>query len=456
MHEVGRRVVALGVVAAGRLDLGHKSGVDIGRQFVHEMNDEAVFFLGVEDGNAATGRGECAGVTDLSAAFGVEGCGVEDDLVELLVFGFHLPVAKDAAFRFARVVAHEGGFAVVVYLHPIVGAEFARGSAPGLGGFHGRFESGFVDFNALFAGHQRRQIHREPEGVVQFKNDVAGENLGAFEFVQTRLEAFNALGEGAQEGFFLLQDDAFDELLLGVQFGECIAHLTGEGRNEGVHEGFVQVQEGVAVSDGAAEDAANDITRAGVGGELAVGDAEGHRADVVGDDAKGHVGFAIRSAVCLTAECRDTVKQRLEHVGIVVGLFALHGHRQALEAHPRVDVLVREGHEGAVGHAVELHEDEVPDFDHLRVVGVDEGGARCGGPVGVAAEVDVDFRARSAGPGFAHFPEVVLLRGEQDAVFGYPFGPNALGLLVRFQAVSGVPFKHGHVQAILVQAVHLG
>ena len=171
---------------------------------------------------------------------------------------------------------------------------------------------------------------------------------------------------------------------------------------------------------------------------------------------KATSGLLVGSAVGLAAECGYAVEQRLEHVGVVVGLFALHGHRQALEAHARVDVLVRQGHERAVGHAVELHEDEVPDFDHLRVVGVDQGGARCGGPVGVAAEVDVDFRARSAGPGFAHFPEVVLLRGEQDAVFGYPFGPNALGLLVRFQAVSGVPFKHGHVQAILVQAVHLG
>ena len=142
-----------------------------------------------------------------------------------------------------------------------------------------------------------------------------------------------------------------------------------------MHEGFVQIQEGVAVPDGAAEDAANDIACPGVGGELAVRDAEGHRTDVVGNDAEGHVGFAVGLAVGLAAECGDAVEQRLEHVGVVVGLFALHGHRQALEAHPRVDVLVRQGHERAIGHAVELHEDEVPDFNHLGVVGVDQGGA---------------------------------------------------------------------------------
>ena len=197
MHEVGRRVVALGVVATGSFDVCHKRGVDISGQFVDEMNDEVVFFLGVEYRDAATGCGEGAGVTDLSTAFRVEGCGVEDDLVELLVFGFHLAVPQDAAIRFAHVVAHKVGFCVVVHLHPIVRAEFASGSAPGLGGFHGCFESGFVDFDALFAGHQRRQIHREAEGVVEFKNDVPGEDLGAFEFVQTCLEAFNALGEGA-------------------------------------------------------------------------------------------------------------------------------------------------------------------------------------------------------------------------------------------------------------------
>ena len=105
----------------------HKSGVDISRQFVNEMNDEVVFFLVSKTAMLLSGAVRVPALADLSTAFGVEGRGVEDDLIEPLVFGFHFPVSKDAAFRFACVVAHEGGFAVIVHLHPIVGAEFARG-----------------------------------------------------------------------------------------------------------------------------------------------------------------------------------------------------------------------------------------------------------------------------------------------------------------------------------------
>ena len=86
MDEVRGGVVSLGIVAAGSLHLRHKGAVDISRQLVHEMNDEVVFFLGVEDGYASAGCSEGSCVTDLATAFGVEWGGVEDNLVELLVF----------------------------------------------------------------------------------------------------------------------------------------------------------------------------------------------------------------------------------------------------------------------------------------------------------------------------------------------------------------------------------
>ena len=168
-----------------------------------------------------------------------------------------------------------------MHLHPIVRAELSSCTAARLGGFHGCFESGLVNFDALLTGHQGRQIHREPKGVVQFKHHVAGQFARRFVFLQTSLESFNAFGQGAQEGFLFFEDDAFDELLLSAQFRECLAHLIGEGRDEGVHERFIEIQEGITVPDGAAKDAADDVARPGVGGELSVGNAECHRTDVI-------------------------------------------------------------------------------------------------------------------------------------------------------------------------------
>ena len=83
--------------------------------------------------------------------------------------------------------------------------------------------------------------------------------------------------------------------------------------------------------------------------------------------------------------------QALDEVGVVVAGDALEDAGDALQAHARVDRGVGQRLPRAVGELLVLHEDEVPDFDHLRVVGIDQGGARCGSPLGVATEVDVDF-----------------------------------------------------------------
>ena len=68
------------------------------------------------------------------------------------------------------------------------------------------------------------------------------------------------------------------------------------------------------------------------------------------------------------------------------------------------DLLRRKRRERSGGIAIELDEDEVPQLDDARVPGVDERGAGL-----IGCEVVMDFAARSAGTGGAHFPEVVLL-----------------------------------------------
>ncbi len=68
---------------------------------------------------------------------------------------------------------------------------------------------------------------------------------------------------------------------------------------------------------------------------------------------------------------------------------------------------------------VELHEDEVPDLQPaIALAGGAEAPAARGhlGAGDVIALVEVDLRARAAGPGVAHRPEVVLLAQAQDAV----------------------------------------
>ena len=103
--------------------------------------------------------------------------------------------------------------------------------------------------------------------------------------------------------------------------------------------------------------------------------------------------------------------------------------------------------ERAIGHAVVLHEHEIPNFNHLGVVLVDH--LRTGdlGAFGIRAQVDVDFRAGTARTGFAHFPEVVVLIAVDDMVFGQMLEPETGCFVVAREAFGFGAFKHGGVQA---------
>ena len=56
-------------------------------------------------------------------------------------------------------------------------------------------------------------------------------------------------------------------------------------------------------------------------------------------------------------------EQILEQIDFVVGVHALHDSRYTLQPHAGIDRGLRQWIEGALGIALELHEDEVPDLD---------------------------------------------------------------------------------------------
>ena len=81
----------------------------------------------------------------------------------------------------------------------------------------------------------------------------------------------------------------------------------------------------------------------------------------------------------------------------------------------------------AVGRAIELHEDQVPDFDEALagIVGKLAG-------AGFGSEVVINFRARAARAGLAHLPEVVGFVQAEDARLGHArhFLPELLGVVI--------------------------
>ena len=137
----------------------------------------------------------------------------------------------------------------------------------------------------------------------------------------------------------------------------------------------------------------------------------------------------------LTPVSRGGGDQALEQVDFIVGVHALQHGGDAFQAHAGIDTGTRQARHVAGGVALELHEHQVPDLDVAVAVFL----GRSGAAPHVRAVVVEDFRARTAGAGVGHLPEVVggvaraLVVADADDPLGRHadfLGPDVVGLVV--------------------------
>ena len=242
-------------------------------------------------------------------------------------------------------------------------------------------------------------------------------------------------------------------LLAGQDLGHLVAVLCEVGVRlaELVDDHAVQLRQerrrqpdAVAVRDGAADDAAQDVAALLVGRDDAVGGQERHAAAVVGE----HAQRAHRGAAVGVLRARPRLAGRddlLEAVGLVDGVHALQQRRDALHAGAGVDRRLRQRRE-AVRLAVELHEDEVPVLEHavavaLRAALVGAAAERPAAAVLGAAVVE-QLRAGAARTGRPGLPEVVLAERD-DALLRLADGaPQVDRLVVARHAVAALVDGH--------------
>ena len=171
---------------------------------------------------------------------------------------------------------------------------------------------------------------------------------------------------------------------------------------------------------------------------------------MVGNNAHGDIGFFIGSVGNAT-QCSELLNNRLEDVGVVVRLFALHGHTQTFEAHARVDYFCRQRLERTIGLAVELHEHIVPDFNHLRMTTVYQRQSINFCPFVVGANVDMNFRAGTARTRIAHFPEIIFFISIDNARGRQELLPDGSCFVVALQPFGRRTFEYGNIKPILVE-----
>jgi hypothetical protein len=185
------------------------------------------------------------------------------------------------------------------------------------------------------------------------------------------------------------------------------------------------------VPDGAPDDPAQDVAAPLVAGDHAVGDQERAGADVVGEHPQRRAVEVGRRRFA-----RGGGDQVDEEVDLVVAVHVLQDRRRALEPHAGIDRRLRQRVHDTGLVAVELHEDVVPDLDVAVALLVGRSRRPAGNSLAVVVE---DFRARSAGTGVAHHPEVVggVARTLVVADAHHPLGrhadlarPDVVGLVI--------------------------
>ncbi len=195
------------------------------------------------------------------------------------------------------------------------------------------------------------------------------------------------------------------------ELGIGLAHLAVQGRDEPPHQGIARAEK-LGVAHGAPHDAPQHIAAALVRRQDAVGDEEGRRPQVVGDDPERG---AMRPVRIGAGKIGGGADERPEEIDVVIVVHALEDGGDAFEPHAGVDRGARQVHPLAAGQRLVLHEDEVPDLDETVAVGV--GRARRAARNMVAMVVE-DLRARAARAGVAHRPEIVAGGDADDAMLG--------------------------------------
>ena len=165
---------------------------------------------------------------------------------------------------------------------------------------------------------------------------------------------------------------------------------------------------------------------------------------MIGDDPVMHVAGPVRLGIRGMGARLD---EAAHEVGVVIVVLALQQGADPFQPHAGIDRLVRQVLLAAVGEALALHEDEVPDLDEP--VSVLLGAAGWSAPDFRAVIVE-DLGAGAAWAGRAHRPEIVVT-GDADDPF---LGQAGVFLPDRRRLVIGM--EDGHQELIRVEAEFAG
>ena len=313
--------------------------------------------------------------------------------------------------------------------------------------FHELVERGLVYLHPLFFPHLDGQIDGEPKGVIKLERVGAGEGFLALLLVgrEHLLIDPHAAVNGLGKVLLLGPDHLGDIPLLFPQIRIGALVLMHHSVYNLMQKGAVYPQE-LSVAGRPAQQTAQHIAPAFVGGQYAVADHHDSRADVVGNHPQGHVGL-MALAIVGAGDLADLIGDIHHRVHVKEGVYILHHAGKTLQAHTGVDVLVLHLRVMALAVVDKLGKYVVP---HLNIaVALAANRTTRLSAAMLRAAVIVNLRAGSAGTS-AVLPEVILFSEPED-----PVGGNSDVLIPDFKGLFIIQID-GRVKPVGFQTHHFG
>src|SRR5579884_156753 len=317
-----------------------------------------------------------------------------------------------------------------------------------------RVEALHVDLQTAFLRQFRCQRRRKTEGIEEVKDGLTGKRglavrpcalLQLLKFAQPfRQRARKPLLLAGQ----LIKDGGAALFQFGIDGRETInhglRHFGGEGRWQAKF---------VTGTYRPADQAAPDIALFHIAGDNTVGNDEGGRAQMIGDNAY-QTPLLLSRKRCLAAltQLLDAPHNGQEEIGGIDIFRSLYHAQDTFEAETDIDIALLERLECALRRPVVLHENVVANLDILAAVAARSAVGAARGQTGIIEE----FGIGSAGAGLANgTPPVVFARQVIDALlWNAQFAPDLSRLLVaRRQFIAR---ENSDGDALFLQPQHVG
>ena len=445
------RVVARCCHASIFIDSSNKCRSRIAWNLVGNMYTDIVFLLSVDDFDYFIATSQRTLVAYLTTHFSIERSLAEENLVELFILLFHLTITQDLSLR-SCVVITDKFFFTFANNYPVACLYSRCIASARLLLFHFGIESFDIHGHTIFAKDQFCKVKRETVCVIKHKCIYTADYVlrSFFCLNHKTVKHTDTLVECTQEWFFLFLDNLSNQVLRSHQFRVWVTHLSNQSWHQLIEECFLAIEECVSITHCTTQDTTDNVAGLSIWRQLIVGNRERDSTDVVGNYTHCDINLFILTILHAWDLC-DDLNHWLEHISVVVWLFALQSHTKTFKAHTGINYLCRQWFEAAVSLTIVLHEHEVPDFNHLRVVLIDKRSTIYCSTLFVRTKVDMNFRTWTARTCVTHFPEVILLITVDNMRSGEVFFPIACSFIIATKTFLFRAFKHRCIKTIWIK-----